>query len=97
MRGTILIVDDEKPTREGLRQSLEDEFDVYTAGTVDEALKVLDADYIDLVLTDLRLGRRRWNGADRKGPATAPGTDLHADDRLRLDCHRRRSPQTGRL
>jgi two-component system, NtrC family, response regulator AtoC len=56
MRGTILIVDDEKPTREGLRQSLEDEFDVYTAGTVDEALKALDADYIDLVLTDLRLG-----------------------------------------
>jgi two-component system, NtrC family, response regulator AtoC len=55
MRGTILIVDDEKPTREGLRQSLEDEFDVYTAGTVEEALKVLDADYIDLVLTDLRL------------------------------------------
>ena len=56
MRGVILIVDDEKPTREGLRQSLEDEFDVYTAGTVEEALKVLDADYIDLVLTDLRLG-----------------------------------------
>ncbi len=56
MRGTILIVDDEKPTREGLRQSLEDEFEVYTAGTVEEALKVLDADYIDLVLTDLRLG-----------------------------------------
>jgi two-component system, NtrC family, response regulator AtoC len=56
MRGTILIVDDEKPTREGLRQSLDDEFDVYTAGTVEEALKVLDADYVDLVLTDLRLG-----------------------------------------
>ena len=55
MRGTILIVDDEKPTREGLRQSLEDEFDVYTAGTVEEALNVLDTDYIDLVLTDLRL------------------------------------------
>jgi DNA-binding NtrC family response regulator len=55
MRGTILIVDDEKPTREGLRQSLEDEFDVYTAGTVEEALRVLDADSIDLVLTDLRL------------------------------------------
>ena len=36
MRGTILIVDDEKPTREGLRQSLEDDFDVYTAGNVEE-------------------------------------------------------------
>jgi two-component system, NtrC family, response regulator AtoC len=56
MRGTILIVDDEKPTREGLRQSLEDEFNVYTASNVDEALSVLDAEDIDLVLTDLRLG-----------------------------------------
>ncbi len=56
MRGTILIVDDEKPTREGLRQSLEDDFDVYTAGTVEEAMNVLAADHIDLVLTDLRLG-----------------------------------------
>ena len=56
MRGTILIVDDEKPTREGLRRSLEDEFDVYTAGNVDEALNVLATEHIDLVLTDLRLG-----------------------------------------
>ncbi len=56
MQGTILIVDDEKPTRDGLRQSLEDDFDVYTAGNAEEALNVLSADQIDLVLTDLRLG-----------------------------------------
>jgi two-component system, NtrC family, response regulator AtoC len=56
MEGTILIVDDEKHTREGLRQSLEEEFDVYTAGNADEALNVLNSDQIDLVLTDLRLG-----------------------------------------
>ena len=51
-----MIVDDEKPTREGLRQSLEDEFDVYTASDVDDALNVLGTEHIDLVLTDLRLG-----------------------------------------
>src|ERR1700745_2313569 len=56
MRGTILIVDDEKHTREGLRQSLEEDFDVYTAANPDEALNVLNSDQIDLVLTDLRLG-----------------------------------------
>ncbi|HEX4200326.1 MAG TPA: sigma-54 dependent transcriptional regulator, partial [Chthoniobacterales bacterium] len=56
MQGTILIVDDEKHTREGLRQSLEEEYDVYTASNIEEALNVLDADRIDLVLTDLRLG-----------------------------------------
>jgi two-component system response regulator AtoC len=56
MLGTILIVDDEKHTREGLRQSLEEEYDVYAASNIEEALNVLDADRIDLVLTDLRLG-----------------------------------------
>lgn len=56
MQGTILIVDDEKHTREGLRRSFEENFDVYTAGDAVEALNVLDADQIDLVLTDLRLG-----------------------------------------
>jgi two-component system, NtrC family, response regulator AtoC len=56
MLGTILIVDDEKHTREGLRQSLEEEFDVYTASNIEEALNVLDADRVDLVLTDLRIG-----------------------------------------
>jgi two-component system, NtrC family, response regulator AtoC len=56
MRGTILIVDDEKPTREGLRRSLEDDFDVHTASNIEEALKVLGTEHIDLVLTDLRLG-----------------------------------------
>jgi two-component system, NtrC family, response regulator AtoC len=56
MQGTILIVDDEKHTREGLRRSLEEEFDVYTAGNTDEALNVLNSDQVDLVLTDLRLG-----------------------------------------
>jgi two-component system response regulator AtoC len=56
MQGTILIVDDEKHTRDGLRQSLEDEFDVYTASNGDEALNIIGADRIDLVLTDLRLG-----------------------------------------
>jgi DNA-binding NtrC family response regulator len=56
MQGTILVVDDEKNTREGLRQSLEENFDVYLASNADEALSALNADHIDLVLTDLRLG-----------------------------------------
>jgi two-component system response regulator AtoC len=56
MQGTILIVDDEKHTREGLRQSLEDEFEIYTASNIQHATNVLENDTIDLVLTDLRLG-----------------------------------------
>jgi two-component system, NtrC family, response regulator AtoC len=56
MEGTLLIVDDEKHTREGLRQSLEENFDVYLAANAEEALRALNSDHIDLVLTDLRLG-----------------------------------------
>jgi two-component system response regulator AtoC len=56
MNPSILIVDDEKHTREGLRASLEDNFEVYVAADIQGALNVLDGDQIDLVLTDLRLG-----------------------------------------
>ena len=51
-----MIVDDEKNTRDGLRLSLEDTFDVYVAGDAAEALSVLKSEPIDVMLTDLRLG-----------------------------------------
>lgn len=53
---TVLIVDDEKNTRDGLRLSLEDEFDIYVAAGVDEAGEVLKAEAVDVMVTDLRLG-----------------------------------------
>jgi DNA-binding NtrC family response regulator len=56
MQPTILIVDDEKHTRDGLRASLEDSFDVYVAASGAEARGVLERTDVDLVLTDLRLG-----------------------------------------
>jgi DNA-binding NtrC family response regulator len=56
MQPTILIVDDEKNTRDGLRMALEDHFDVYVAHDIATALGALEADSIDLVVTDLRLG-----------------------------------------
>ena len=56
MNPTLLIVDDEKHTREGLRASLEDSFDVYVAADIAGALGVLEREAVDLVLTDLRLG-----------------------------------------
>lgn len=52
----VLIVDDEKHTRDGLRLSLEDDFDCYVAGNAAEALELLKNDQIDVMLTDLRLG-----------------------------------------
>ena len=58
MSPTLLIVDDEKNTRDGLRNALEDEFEVYVAPDVDGALKTLESIRADVVLTDLQLGAR---------------------------------------
>src|ERR1700680_3045902 len=53
---TILIVDDEKHTRDGLRRLLENDYDVYVAGDIAGAMNVLEREHVDLLLTDLRLG-----------------------------------------
>ncbi|MBK9138047.1 MAG: sigma-54-dependent Fis family transcriptional regulator [Verrucomicrobia bacterium] len=52
---TLLIVDDEKPTREGLRAALEDRYDVYLAEDAASAIQLLERDRFDVVLTDFRL------------------------------------------
>jgi len=56
MNPTLLIVDDERATRDGLRSALEEEFDVYTAAGNAEALAILKSEPIQLLLTDLRMG-----------------------------------------
>jgi DNA-binding NtrC family response regulator len=53
---TILIVDDEKHTRDGLRRLLENDYDVYVAADIASAMNVLEREHVDLLLTDLRLG-----------------------------------------
>ena len=56
MSATLLIVDDEKNTRDGLRNALDSDFDVYVAPDVDGALSAMESVPVDVVLTDLRLG-----------------------------------------
>jgi two-component system, NtrC family, response regulator AtoC len=56
LKPTLLIVEDEKHTREGLRRALEDHFEVYLAPDLAGAENVLTTETVDLVLTDLRLG-----------------------------------------
>jgi len=51
----LLIVDDEKPTREGLRAALEDRYDVYLAEDTAAAMALLEKEHFDVLLTDLRL------------------------------------------
>lgn len=54
---TLLIVDDEKPTREGLRAALEERFDVFVAEDAASAIHLLEQERFDVVLTDFRLPR----------------------------------------
>ena len=56
MEKILLIVDDEKHTREGLQEAFHDRYDVYGASTINGALAALEADPADILITDLRLG-----------------------------------------
>jgi two-component system response regulator AtoC len=52
---SVLIVDDEKHTREGLQQALADNYDVSVAASADEAFNLMDAQAFDVIVTDLRM------------------------------------------
>src|SRR5580658_293154 len=52
---TLLIVDDEKTTREGLRAALEERYDVYIAEDASAAMNLLESENFDVMLTDFRL------------------------------------------
>src|ERR1041385_4133328 len=52
---TLLIVDDEKTTREGLRAALEDRYDVYLADDAKSAMELLEQQHFEVLLTDFRL------------------------------------------
>jgi DNA-binding NtrC family response regulator len=55
MKPTLLIVDDEKTTREGLRAALEDRYDVYIAEDAKTAFELIEQEHFDVLLTDFRL------------------------------------------
>src|SRR5665213_632161 len=51
----LLIVDDEKPTREGLRAAMEDQYDVWVAEDAKSAMNLLEQGNFAVMLTDFRL------------------------------------------
>ena len=52
---TLLVVEDEKNTRDGLRRYFDRKFDIYLAPDVTTAMNVLESQPVDVLLTDLRL------------------------------------------
>ena len=55
MNPNLLIVDDEKPTRDGLRAALEDRYEVYVAEDATSAANLLETESFEVLLTDFRL------------------------------------------
>src|SRR5262245_23139323 len=55
VQATLLIVDDEKTTREGLRAALEERYDVYLAEDARSGMDLLEREHFDVLLTDFRL------------------------------------------
>ena len=54
-RPTILIVDDDRPQRDGLQRALADRYDVLGADDAQKAGAILEAQRVDVLLTDLRM------------------------------------------
>src|SRR5262245_30489369 len=55
MKPTLLIVDDEKTQREGLRAALEDRYEVFLADDTRSAMDLLEQEHFDVLLTDFKL------------------------------------------
>src|SRR5208283_472742 len=51
----LLIVDDEKPTRDGLRAALEDHYEIWLAEDAKAAMNLLEEEDFAVLLTDFRL------------------------------------------
>ncbi|MBM4147671.1 MAG: sigma-54-dependent Fis family transcriptional regulator [Lentisphaerae bacterium] len=54
-RHAVLIVDDDKSTRDGLRRALELDYEVITAESGEIALRTLDSRQVDILLSDVRM------------------------------------------
>lgn len=70
---TILIVDDDKATRDGVARTLRSDYSVLTAADADAAMAALNVNAVDLVLTDLRMPGRDGLSLLRDIIAAYPG------------------------
>ena len=51
----LLVVDDEKRQREGLRENLEDQYEVHIAENAESAIRLMESEPIDVLLTDYKM------------------------------------------
>ncbi len=97
MQPTVLIVDDEKHTRDGLRSLLGDKYDTYVAADIGERARRPGA-RSDRSPPDRSAPRRRGrDDPDRARAQAAASAGLHHDDGLRFGRHRGRGDEARRL
>jgi DNA-binding response OmpR family regulator len=92
MPSKVLIVDDDRTTREGLAEFLEGAgYDAIAVGTFEEAMRILRTDTPDLLIADVRLGP--FNGLQLviSSPRPVPAIIItgFADPVLEADAKRR--------
>lgn len=58
LRPSILIVDDENGPRQALRMLLKEDYSIFLAADVDEALAILEREPVALIISDVRMPRR---------------------------------------
>ena len=74
MKFTLLIIDDEKNIREGLAANFEmEDYNVKTAASGEEGMKLIEKGDIDLVITDLRMNGMSGEKVLQKVTAETPG------------------------
>lgn len=69
----ILIVDDDKNTRDGLNQALRSEWQVLLAESAESALGILAGEDVDILLSDVRMPGMDGITLMQRALATAPG------------------------
>jgi CheY-like chemotaxis protein len=52
---TVLVVDDEMRSQEALRRTLEDDFEVFTASSAEQAQRIMETEWVQIIVCDQRM------------------------------------------
>jgi len=52
---TVLVVDDEVRSQEALRRTLDEDFEVFTAANADEAQRIMESEWVQIIVCDQRM------------------------------------------
>ena len=62
---TVLVVDDEVRSLEALRRTLEEDFEVFTASSAEQAQGVMEREWVQIIVCDQRMPGMRSTACSR--------------------------------